>query len=194
VRSPLPRSLLALVAATSLALAACPSSNHTRVIDGHPIAGWSGAEATLFDDGIDVGALPAAANVEATRDETNDAMIGARLRDADGVVIAKVKGLTREPVGEKTRFVVELAVEGEPLSGKSPGDALVLRIGPESPAFGTIRARESDLVGRRVVVYFRIYAPSEGSDAQEAIVHFHLSGTAPALLEEIKKQAQNLKP
>lgn len=193
MRTPSSRALLSLVAAASLALAACPSTTNARLVDAHPIAEWPGAQATLFDDGIDVGALPAASSVEASRDETNDAMIGARLRDADGVVLGKVIGLSREPVGDRTRFVVELAIEGEPLSGKSPGPSLVLRIGPESPSFGTIRARESDLVGRRLVVYYRLYAPAEGSESPEAIVHFHLSGTAPALLEAIKKQAANLK-
>jgi hypothetical protein len=192
VRPNVPRALLSLVAAASLALVACPGPTQNAGIVGHPIAKWTGAEATLFDDGIDVGALPAASEVEPPRDETNDAMMGQRLRDADGAVIAKIIGLSREPVGNLTRFVVDLNVEGEPLWGASPGGpAFVLRVGSESPSFGTIRARENDLVGRRVVVYYRRYAPVEGA---ESVVHFHLSAASPAIVDAIKKQTSNLKP
>jgi hypothetical protein len=185
VRSPALLPLRACVVVASLAFAGCPSTAQPKAASAHPVGTWVGAEATLFDDGIDVGAVPISSDVAPPRDEQSDAMIGPRVRKADGVVVAKVIGVSREPVGEKTRFVVELAPEGEPLAGKAPGGSLVLRIGVESPAFGTIRAREQELVGRKLVVYYRRY---DGSEGDEGIVHFHLSPAIPALLDDVRKQ------
>jgi hypothetical protein len=185
------RLLCVLVAGLGLSLTACPPANPQANVPTRPISKWAGTEATLFDDGIDIGAVPAAKEVEPPRDDHNDQLIGARLRDADGVVIAKVKGVSREPVGDGQRFVVDLLVEGEPLMGKAPSGALVLRVGPDSPAFGTVRGREQEIVGRRLVVYYRLYAPPPDSD--EATLHFHLSGASAGLLEDIKKQIELLK-
>ena len=180
------RLVYAIVACASLSLAACPPATPPTSLPTRPISKWAGSEATLFEDGIDIGAVPAAREVEPPRDENNDAMIGARLRDADGVLIVKVKGVSREPLGEGVRFVLDLAVEGEPLSGKAPGATLVLRVGPDSPSFGTVRGREQEIIGRRLILYYRAYAPAPDSD--EPIVHFHLSGASAGLIEEIKRQ------
>lgn len=185
------RLFCVLVAGAGLSLTACPPATTHANVASRPLSKWAGPEAVLFDDGIDIGAVPAAKEVDPPRDEHNDQLIGARLRDADGVVIAKVKGVSREPLGDGQRFVVDLLVEGEPLMGKAPAGALVLRVGPDSPAFGTVRGREQEIVGRRLVVYYRLYAPPPESD--EAIVHFHLSGASAGLLEEIKKQIELLK-
>jgi hypothetical protein len=180
-----------LVASASVSLTACPPATTPANTPTRPIGKWAGPEAVLFDDGIDIGAVPAAKEVEPPRDERNDQMIGARLRDADGVLIAKVKGVSREPVGDGQRFVVDLLVEGEPLLGKAPVGALVLRVGPDSPAFGTVRGREQEIVGRRLVIYYRSYAPPP--DGEEPVVHFHLSAASAGLLDDIKKQIELLK-
>lgn len=184
------RLLCAVVASAGLSLAACPPATPAVNVPTRPLSKWAGPEAVLFDDGIDLGAVPAAKEVEPSRDERNDQLIGARLRDADGVVIAKVKGVSREPMGDGQRFVVDLLVEGEPLAGKAPSGALVLRVGPDSPAFGTVRGREQEIIGRRLVVYYRMYAPPP--ESEEPIVHFHLSGASAGLIEEIKKQIELL--
>ncbi len=184
------RLFCALVASASLALVACPPATTQANVPTRPISKWTGTEAVLFDDGIDVGAVPAAREVDPPRDEHNDQLIGARLRDADGVVIAKVKGVSREPLGDSSRFVIDLTVEGEPLAGKAPPGAFVLRISPDSPSFGTVRGREQEIVGRRLVVYYRLYAPPPESD--DAVLHFHLSGVSAGLLDEIKKQREML--
>lgn len=147
-----------------------------------PESAWTGSDAVLFDDGVDVGALPVS-DAPPGRDESNEAQIPARINAAEGVLRAKVISVSTEPSGDRKRYRIELTIEGEPLAGLAPPDmpfAIVLE--PEAPAYGTIRALDSRLIGRKMVVFYRRYATDEGT----ATIHFHLSPPTKPVLEAIQ--------
>ena len=180
------RSLLAALLGASLTLTACPPPGAPAAPPAHPAAEWTGTEAKLFDDGIDVVAVPAAAEVEPPRDDSNDPLIGQRLSDSDGVFVVKVRGVSREPIGGQLRFKVELVIEGEPLTGRAPGHSLLLFIGPDSPCYGTVRGREAEIVGRKLLMYYRAYVPPKDADGPS--FHYHLSGVSTGFMADVKKQ------
>lgn len=148
-----------------------------------PDSAWTGSEAVLFDDGIDVGALPVG-DVAPTRDETAEAQIPSRIDAAEGVVLAKVISVSTEPSGDRKRYRLELAVEGEPYAGTTPpsDEPFALALEPEAPAYATIRALDARLVGKKLVVFYRRYSTDEGG----AVVHFHLAPPTKAVLDAIQ--------
>jgi len=184
------RSLLvaALAALVSVGAACTPHkgpSGPTR-----PLSEWAGDESQLLDDGVDVGALPLG-DAAPGRDEASEALIPQRMDVSDGVVVAKVIAVSAEPVGDKKRFRLELAPV-QTLSGTTPEGTIVLKVEPASPSFGTIRANETRLIGRKLVVFYRQYAADDGG---EPIAHFHLSPATKSVLDGIslhstKKQFQ----
>lgn len=172
-------ALAALVSLGTACTPAKPAAGPTR-----PHAEWTGEQAQLLDDGIDVGALPLG-DAAPGRDETSEALIPKRMEASDAVAIAKVIAVSTEPVGGKRRFRLELAIV-EPLFRKAPEGNIVLTVEPTAPAYGTVRAGESKLIGRKLVVFFRQYAAEDGGDA---ITHFHLSPTTKTVLESISTHA-----
>ena len=177
---------LGAISALAIALAACGHGGATVAGPTRPASSWAGQDADLFDDGIDVGAIPiggAAAN-EKDRDEANDERVPNRVEKADGVVVGKVIGVSSEPVGDHNRFRLELTIEGDPLAGAHPDTPFTLVVESSSPAFGTVRSQDAQLIGKKFVVYFRRYAGEEGG---EPITHYHLSPTTDHVLDLIQR-------
>lgn len=182
------RSLLA--AALAALLAACsppkPASGPTR-----PLSEWTGEEAQLLDDGIDIGAIPLG-DASPGRDETSEGLIPRRMDSSDAVVLGKVIAVSSEPNGEnKKRFRLEIA-SIELLSGKPLEGNVVLKVEPNAPSYGTIRAVDTHLIGRKLVVFVRQYAADDGG---EPVTHYHLSPATKPVLDGIsvhstKKQFQ----
>jgi hypothetical protein len=142
---------------------------------------WTGGEALLFDDGIDVGALPSG-DAAPTRDEPNESLVPQRMDAAEGVLLAKFIGVHTEPSGDRKRYRLELAPEGEPYFGVAPPDApFAIALEPEAPAYGTIRAVDARLIGRKMVVFYRRYL----NDDNQPVIHFHLSPPTKPVLEAI---------
>src|SRR4051812_46061599 len=105
------------VAVTSGTLACGPGTTSAKG-PARPASAWAGEDADLFDDGIDIGAISATGGTGGTTaDDSNDVKITSRVYQADGVVLVKVIGVSSEPVGEKNRYRLELAIEGEALAG-----------------------------------------------------------------------------
>ncbi|MBI2392498.1 MAG: hypothetical protein HYV09_23135 [Deltaproteobacteria bacterium] len=177
------RPITQLVIAATLAIAAaagCTPSPKGPQGPTRPIASWAGDEAKLLDDGIDVGAVPLG-DAAPARDEASEELVPQRIEASDGVVVAKVIAVSAEPLSDKRkRFRVELSVT-ETLAGKAPGATLELEIAPNGPAFGTVRALDARLIGRRLVVFYRRYVSEDG----EAITHFHLSPPTKEMLEAV---------
>lgn len=172
-----------VVLSAVLLLGACKPSAGGPKGPTHPVAEWAGEEKQLFDDGIDVGALPSG-NVPPSRDESNEALIPRRMDTADAVVLTKVIGVHSEPVGDKKRYRVEVAVEGSPLfAANAPPESFSLTFGPESSSYGTVRAVEARLIGRKLVVFYREYAGEEGDPS---VLHFHISPPTKAVLDAIE--------
>jgi hypothetical protein len=172
-----------LFVAAAVLFAACKPSRDGAQGPTRPVAEWTGEEKQLFDDGIDVGAFPLG-DAPPSRDESNEALIPRRMDAADAVVLAKVIGVHAEPIGDKRRYRLEVTVEGDPLyAANAPPSTFSMNFSPESTAYGTVRALEARLIGRKLVVFFRQYAGDEGSDA---IVHFHVSPPSKAVLEAIE--------
>jgi hypothetical protein len=147
-----------------------------------PESAWTGSEAVLFDDGVDVGALPIS-DAPPSRDESNEAQIPSRINAAEGVLLAKFISVSTEPSGDRKRYRLELTIEGEPYAGVAPPDMpFSLALEPEAPAYGTIRALDSRLIGRKMVVFYRRYANDDGA----AVIHFHLSPATKPVLEAIQ--------
>jgi len=172
----------------ALLLGACGPSSAGAKGPSRPISAWAGEDATLFDDGIDIGAFAGPGSGSANADD--EAAIPARVYKGDGVVLAKVIGVNSEPVGDKNRYRLELVVEGEPFAGAKPPSPFELKIEPGAPAFGAIRSQEAQLIGKKLVVYFRRYASEE---QEEAITHFHLSPDTPRVLSLVKDAATRKK-
>jgi hypothetical protein len=173
------RLLLTLLMAV-LALA-CGPSKPVAVGPTRPHAQWTGEEAELFDDGIDIGAV-AGSNANASPDD--EVKAANRAIKGDGVVVAKVVGVSSEPVGEKRRFRLELRVEGNALAGAKIDSPFTLVVEPSAPAFGIVRTQDTQLIGARFVVFYRRYAADDGGDP---ITHFHLSATDKRVLDAIER-------
>lgn len=175
--------VVALAALVSVGAACTPPkapSGPTR-----PQSEWAGPEAQLLDDGIDVGALPLG-DTPPGRDEASEELIPRRMDVSDAVVLAKVIAVSTEPIGaNKKRYRLELATV-ETLSGTAPDHAIVLTVEPSAPAFGTVRALEARLIGRKLVMFFRQYAAEDGGDP---ITHFHLSAPTKPVLEAVSLQS-----
>ncbi len=185
-RSPLAVVAASVTRAVSLVLGACGKpAPKGPALPSRPHSAWTAEEAQLFDDGIDVGAIPPG-DAPPSRDEANEDRIPARVDTADGVVIAKGVGVSSEPMGDRKRYRIELAQEGEPLAGASVPVPFTLSLEPDAPAYGTIRSQDAKLIGRKLVVFFKRYAPDPEEDAVEAITHFHLSPASAAVLDAIK--------
>jgi len=184
---PLSRSH-ALVVAFALVLGACGASSAGAMGPARPASAWSGSDATLFDDGIDIGAFGTPGSGTANADD--EAAISDRVMQADGVVLAKVIGVNSEPVGDKNRYRLELTVDGEAISGAKPPAPFEIKVEPSSPAFGAIRSQEAQLIGKRLVVYFRRYASEDGD---EPITHFHLSPDTPRVMQLVNDAATRKK-
>ena len=103
-----------VVVALAVLLGACKPAPTGPRGPTRPLSEWVSEEKELFDDGIDVGAFPLG-DVPPSRDETNEALIPRRMDTADAVVLGKVIGVHSEPVGDKKRYRIEVAVEGTPL-------------------------------------------------------------------------------
>ena len=175
-----------LTLAASLALAACAKpGSKDPAMPTHPHSAWTAEEAQLFDDGIDVGAIPPGEGPP-SRDEANEDRIPARVDAADGVVLTKVVGVSSEPMGDRKRYRIELVQEGAPLVGASAPVPFTLSLEPEAPAYGTIRSQDAKLIGRKLVVFFKRYAPGLEDDVTDPITHFHLSPESPAVLDAIQ--------
>ena len=187
--SPARRNLFAaLVAASALVLGACGGSSAGGKGPSRPAFAWAGEDASLFDDGIDIGTFAQPGSGSANEDD--EAAIPSRVFKADGTVLAKVIGVNSEPVGDKNRYRLELVVDGDALSGATPPAPFELKIEPGSPAFGAIRSQEAQLIGKKLVVYFRRYA---SDDSDEAITHFHISPNTPKVMGIIHDTATRKK-
>ena len=185
---PFARNLFVAVAFGALVLGACGGSSAGSKGPSRPVSAWAGEDATLFDDGIDIGTF--AQPGSGTSNADDEAAIPSRVYKADGTVLAKVIGVNSEPVGDKNRYRLELLIDGDPLSGAMPPSPFELKVEPSSPAFGAIRSQEAQLIGKKLVVYFRRYA-SEDSD--EAITHFHISPNTPKVMGIVKDTATRKK-
>ena len=166
---------------------ACGPAAKTAQGPTRPESAWSGEDAELFEDGIDIGAISAtgAASPTAT-DDGNDIKITSRVYKGDGVVLAKVIGVSSEPVGEKNRYRLELLVEGDALAGAKIDSPFTLKIEPTSPAFGSVRSQDAQLIGKKFVVFFKRYASEDGD---EPITHFHLSPGNEHIIGQVKAVA-----
>lgn len=175
------RSLRYVLPLVAIMLGACKGTVVDPRMPTRQEKEWTGAEALLFDDGIDVGALPSGDGPPG-RDESNESLIPQRMDAADGVLLAKFIGVHTEPSGDRKRYRLELAPEGEPYVGVAPPDApFVLALEPEAPAYGTVRAQDARLIGRKMVIFYRRYANDDG----QAVIHFHLSPPTKPVLEAI---------
>lgn len=176
------RSLRYALPLAVLVALGCTQNKTDPRVPTSPESAWTGSDAVLFDDGVDVGALPVS-DAPPGRDESNEAQIPSRINAAEGVVLAKFISVSTEPSGDRKRYRLELIMEGEPLSGMAPPEMpFSLALEPEAPAYGTIRALDSRLIGRKMVVFYRRYATDEGT----AVIHFHLSPPTKAVLEAIQ--------
>ena len=172
-----------LALALAVVSAACGSGKAVARGPTRPASAWSGQDATLFDDGLDVGAL-APPGTTTTAEEDSETAITNRTYAADGVVLAKVIGVSSEPVGDKNRYRLELTIEGDALAGAKPESPFTLKVGAGTPSYGTVRSQDAQLIGKKFVVFYRRYADEEGAD--EPITHFHLSGNNERVLGVIR--------
>jgi hypothetical protein len=182
------RPAFALTAVLAVAVfsgaAACGPGTKTAKGPTRPESAWTGEDAGLFDDGIDIGAISATGGTGGTtNDDNNDVKITSRVYQSDGVVLAKIIGVSSEPVGEKNRYRLELTIEGEALAGAKIESPFTLKIEPTAPAFGSVRSQDAQLIGKKFVVFFKRYAADDGD---EPITHFHLSPGNDHIIGQVK--------
>ncbi len=169
-----------------LALVGCGGTQGNARSAGNVTAEWGAADKGVLDDGIDLSAVPNEPPAEI--DDLNETTIDRRCLLAEGVFVGKVEGVTAQVNAGKTVYRVDLAPEGAAMVGVLPSDApLSLTVDERSDLFGTVRAQEAKLIGRRWIVSYKRYAADDPSVPY--VVHFHLSANAPAVRKAVEVAA-----
>ncbi|MEZ4441741.1 MAG: cobalamin ABC transporter substrate-binding protein [Polyangiaceae bacterium] len=169
-----PLSLLALSV-----LVACGSEPATPPTALPP---YEGQQQVLFDDNIDPAAVGLA--MEGVM-PAQDPMLRSRAIDADVTARMRVQTVTRDSVGAKTIYTINLQV-GQPtlMPAELDQQTFELRVDQECRAFGLIQSMENQLRAKTFIGFVRRFA---GEGAPE--IHWHLTADTPEVAQVIAEIA-----
>lgn len=157
--------VLVLVPTLVLLLLACGAERPPALasaVEGLPP--YTPAEAAVFDDSI---ALAVFGHREEREEPERDPKLIERTQRADTVVRVKVATATRDDLPGAVAYTLVMVAVDAPLAGREMQDPVEVRIEPTNPSLPLLRDAERALVGRTLVLFFRLY-----NDQGEPRVHF----------------------
>jgi hypothetical protein len=110
--------------------------------------------------------------------------LGARARRAEGIQLVRVATVTRDANGDRERYVVEVAPADSAAKGQGLSGPVTLTLEEANPSFAFVRSVDSDLVGTRLVLFFRRY-----NDGGRVMLHWHVE----AANQRVQKAVENAK-
>lgn len=181
-----PALALALVAGC-LALTAC--SDPPSAADPTTVTSWPPFDAhmsSLFNDAIHPSAVGLSLD---GRSPAQDPLLGARAIAADLVARVKVSTVTRDKVGAKVTYYLNLLV-GRPPLVESEWDvsSIELAIHQSTGAFGIVSSLDNSMQGRTFIAFVRRFAsPDPAKEGPE--LHWHLTADTPEVAQAVAERS-----
>jgi hypothetical protein len=128
---------------------------------------YTGEEAAVFDDVIDLTVFGRAPSIR----PHEDPKLAERVRTADSVLVTKIATVTSDR-GQSTSPTYQLAFRplAPALTGATPTELVVVNITPNSPSYQFVLLTDSGLIGRVVVLAFKRYKEAGGG-----VLHWHVA-------------------
>jgi hypothetical protein len=143
---------------------------------------WEGQLTELFDDTID----PAAVGLSMDgRSPARDPMLRPRAQQSDVVAHMRVQTVTRDSVGAKTTYVLNLQV-GAPtlMPAKLEDPSFEISINQSSSSFGIVQQLDTGLRGQTFIGFIRKFHGDDGP-----VIHWHLTSDTPEVAQVIQEIA-----
>lgn len=141
---------------------------------------WEGEQRDLFDDAITPAAVGLAMDGSSP---AHDPLLRLRAQSAELVARLRVQTVTRDSVGAKTSFVINLQVGQPPLMAPKLDDASIeISVGPDTGAFGIVQSLESSFGGRTFIGFVKRFAGEEGP-----VAHWHLTADTAEVAQVIQE-------
>lgn len=135
-------------------------------------------DAALFDDFVDPRVLGVGYDAPVVNPRSDSALF-ERAQIGDGVVRGRIDSVTVK--GSQFELGVRVI---EPLGrAEALGSDFVLRVGPDSPSFGMVKALESRLSGHAMIVFVRTY----GTESGEPRTRFHMVPDEPRTAQAVRE-------
>jgi hypothetical protein len=137
-------------------------------------------EHALFDDSIE----PAAVGLDLDRSYTpsGDPLFASRVREADGVVRAKVVSVSARTSEHRGMYTLTLMpLEEQALGPFPPSGAFTVAVDESSPSVGIVKHLEGGLVGKTFVVFTKEFQRADGDHE----LHAHLAPDTKATVRAI---------
>jgi len=166
--SPTPCPFWLLLALALGSGAACgPAAVPVAVPVAEGLPEYTGEEAVVFDDVIDLTIFGRAASIR----PHEDPKLAERVRTADSVLIAKIATVTSDR-GQSTSPDYQLAFRplAPALTGATPTELVVVNVTQNSPSYQFVLLTDAGLIGRVVVIAFKRYKESGGT-----VLHWHVA-------------------
>lgn len=172
---------LALLALVLSAVAACGDTTPKPQAPQVTIP-WEGQLRDLFDDQIHPSAVGLSLD---GRSPATDPMLRERARSADVVARMRVQTVTRDQVGAKMRYVLNLQV-GVPhlMPPKAQDRMFELSIRQGTGAFGVVRSLDNALRGKTFIGFVKRFAGERGPE-----IHWHLTADSKEVADVIAEIA-----
>ncbi len=179
------RRVISAIALSALAAGGCRPTRESdapaHVMSDFPA--WTGREQSLYDDGIDPGAVGVTMDPPPTR---FDIMLRDRARTGDLVAVVRVETVTVETVGEEKRYHIGLSLAEPPLADpKITDQTMDILVVPTMRAWGIVKSLDVGLSGKRFTGFFRRFAGELG----EPVVHWHLSSASKETVDLVREAA-----
>lgn len=179
----LERKLHVLVVAGLVAVAGCSASQSapSRLPPGAVVLPYDAQGAYLFGDAIE----PNAVGLLTSPSFQARQLLAERTRQAHVVTRVRVQTVTSDIIHGEPRYQLTVTEIGPPFgSAGLPGGRAELDVGPQSPAFGIVKAHDARLVGKSFIGFFRWFRGGE-----EPQLHWHLTSDDPETAAAIREAA-----
>lgn len=149
---------------------------------GSDLPRWEGPLRSLFDDVID----PAAVGLSMEpQSPAEDLWLRSRAQNADLVARMRVQTVTRERVGARTTYTLNLQVGMPTLMPAHIDDTTIeLVIKNGSPAFGVVSSLDSQLRGKIFIAFVSRFMGLEGPE-----LHWHLTADTEEVARVVRELA-----
>lgn len=140
---------------------------------------YDAAAAALLDDGFS----PEIFGMSSGDSAAKNRELLRRAAAAQAIIAARVVTITRDADTTDNSLAYQLVLSpvGRPLAGSWSGHQITVEVGPKNPAFPLIDSAGTELAGRPVILFLRLY--EEGG---RATLHFHAEADTPAMRKAVE--------